>query len=295
MPISFESCIDKLNSFCLAQEKSLGFFGFFGFQGKKPVLSIINLLSDTQLSPLQRNHQAIKKISTLLADPQYSSDPKLKTLLNNVKEDLIRFLYNERIFIYKGDTESWANCQNINALHIGSTIKAGNYYCQRTLQQWLEFASYQQTPYQLNESDCGWKLHFSFDRETPGNFEKGINVVMKHLVEKNIPLFKIIPEDKPISPNTTGKDVTVYLSDNRPISEWEHLIQEIEHSLATEDVIPGKQANHTHMIQGGRFTSYRNDKDPQGNYTQQGFNPANEPDELENIRVPSLSSSVPTM
>ncbi|WP_454781571.1 hypothetical protein [Legionella sp. WA2022007384] len=295
MPISFESCVDKLNAFCLAQEKSLGIFGFFGFQGKKTVLSLIHLLSDTQLSLLQRNHLAIKKINMLLADPQQSSDPRMKTLLNSVKEDLIRLLYNERIFVYKGDTESWANSKNINALHIGSTIKAGNYYCQRTPHQWLEFTSYQLTPYQLNESDYGWKLHFSFDRETPGNYEKGINIVLKHLVEKNIPLFKITPEDKPISANTAGKDVTVYISDNRPISEWEYLIQEIEISLAAADVIPGKQANDTHMIQGGRFTSYRNEKGKDGYYTPQGFNLAGEPDELQHISVPGLSASVPTI
>ncbi|WP_233590638.1 hypothetical protein [Legionella qingyii] len=91
-PVVFSSFLLRIKQ---RTGKQFEFFGFFGFPREKPILSLINLLSNGELTPLQKNYQAIKKIHMLLADTKQTSDPKLKALLNNVKEDLLRILYQD--------------------------------------------------------------------------------------------------------------------------------------------------------------------------------------------------------
>jgi len=275
----------------LSERKERKFYNPFDFERVEFVTSLINLLQDDDLTYQQRANRAIKMINTVLLIPDKFSGQVLRPLLVDLNKCLIDDLHPHLYFFPETRKKNydWANYKNMNSIEMLTTIQAGDYYCHRTLQNWISISlnhtAMAKSRYNVIDDELGWKLHIAFDHTNLLNVEKGMDVVLKHLVSNNVASFKIIPNNKKITPLTEGKDVTIYISDDRPVSEWQKLMTKIEMSLIAEAVTPGKQPLHTMQINGSQFISYRNDKDKNGNYVQNQFNAANEADHLKDITI----------
>lgn len=256
----------------------------------KFVHSLIKLLENEDLNPLQRADRAIKLINTVLFASKEFAGPILGPLLTKLKKQLIKDVHPHLLILPQGKKGSseWATYENMNAIPPGHTIQAGSYYSQRSLQDWVEvtqtYDAIAKSPYTLSEGELGWKLHLSFTHD-PDNVKKGMDIAMKHLIESQVPSFKIMASNKRVTELSRGKEVTVYISDNRPVTEWQALIEKIERDLIAENVSPGHHPMHTQPINGSQFTFYRNDKSAKGEYVQNAFNEADEPDFLSEITI----------
>lgn len=259
---------------------------------EKFVSSLIEVFRNNKLNYTQRADRAIKVINSALFIPNKFSD-KLRIMLTQLKKNLIRDVHPFLVVLPKGKNEdfiSWATYKNLCSIPEGNTIQAGDYYSKRNwMQNWiifnLTYDALTTYPYKISDDEYGWKLHISFDHTNPENVEKGMNIVLQHLVGEHVSNFKIIPSDKEMRDEIVGKDVTIYLSDNRPNEEWQKLLSAIETDLIKAGVTPGKQAGYTEPIAQSQFISYRNDKGLNGDYIQNAFNAANEPDTLKDIII----------
>jgi|GEM_PF-2397586 len=163
------------------------------------------------------------------------------------------------------------------------------------------------------DSSGDHKFHLSID---PEHLEEAWDIVVDELVNSGYPqVAKVaIPETARnfANPNSiqAGKMITVYTQDGISPSVYTDILENIENRLSDANIKAGPASNADRIIGGGQYTSYRLDRDLNGEYVSSSkltdvprdsrHNPFGRPDPYENfslntrpieISIPRIDSS----
>lgn len=135
-----------------------------------------------------------------------------------------------------------------------------------------DFGFYQLMPRNIPNLDKrlgDFKFHISVN---PGDVPQAWNIVAEELMGANVTgVAKVVKPDTALShanPDSiqAGKMITVYTEKGVPTTYYRNLIQKLEDRLHEAKIRPGPHSNSDYIIPGGRYSSYRLDRGPNGEY-----------------------------